>query len=115
MKSQVAEKGEGWVLIVDGGVSLRCSLLGDLLAARALENGWAGVIIYGCIRDVDVIGQMKIGVQALNAIPRKSVRRGVGEHNIPVTFGVVTFVSDQYVYADNNGTITAPVALEHAP
>ncbi len=111
VKSQVDQKGEGCVLVVDGGGSLRCALLGDLLAAKAMEKGWAGLIIYGCIRDVDQIGKMDLGVQALNTIPIKSVRKGVGELNIPVTFGGVTFLPDHYVYADNNGIITASAPL----
>lgn len=111
VKSQVAENGDGCVMVVDGGGSLRCALLGDILAARAVENGWAGLIIFGCIRDVDQIGKMDLGVQALNTIPIKSIRKGVGERNIPVTFGKVTFYPDQYVYADNNGIITTTRAM----
>lgn len=111
VKSQVAEPGHGRVMVVDGGGSLRCALLGDHLAAKAMQNGWAGLIIYGCIRDVDDIGKMDIGVQAVNAIPVKSVRRGIGELNIPVTFGGVTFHPQEFVYADNNGIITASKEL----
>lgn len=107
VKTQVAEKGNGQVMVVDGGGSLRCALLGDLLAARAVDNGWAGLIIYGCIRDVDAIRTMDIGVQALNTIPVKSLRKGRGDLNLPVTFGGITFHPGAYVYADNNGVITA--------
>ena len=111
VKSSISENGDGCVMVVDGGASTRCALLGDLLAAKAMENGWAGLIIYGSIRDVDQIGEMDIGVQAVNTIPVKSIRKGVGEFNIPVTFGGVTFFPDQYVYADNNGIITSPKEL----
>lgn len=112
VKELVAEPGEGRVMVVDGGGSMRCALLGDMLAEKAAGNGWAGLIIYGCVRDVDVIGETRLGVQALAPIPIKSVRRGVGEVDLPVTFGGVTFRPGEYVYADNNGVIAAPVALQ---
>lgn len=112
VKELVAEPGNGRVMVVDGGGSMRCALLGDMLAEQAADNGWAGLVIYGCVRDVDVIGETRIGVQALAPIPIKSVRRGVGEVDLPVTFGGVTFRPGEYVYADNNGVIAAPVALK---
>ena len=111
VKQQVAEPGDGRAMVVDGGGSLRCALLGDLMATKAMENHWAGLIIYGCIRDVDEIARMEIGVQALDTIPVKSIRKGVGELNVPVTFGGVTFQPGEYLYADNNGVITSPKSL----
>jgi regulator of ribonuclease activity A len=99
------------VLVVDGGGSLRCALLGDVLAAKAAANGWAGVIVHGCIRDVDAIAQMEIGIQALHAVPLKSVRKGQGELNVAVTFGGVTFHPGEFVYADNNGIIVSSQRL----
>lgn len=111
VKEQVGKPGNGRVMVVDGGGSLRCALLGDMLAAKAVENGWAGIIIYGCIRDVDDIRTMDLGVQALRTIPIKSNRQGRGDLNIPVTFGGVTFRPGEYVYADNNGIIVASEAL----
>ncbi len=111
VKELVAEPGEGRVMVVDGGGSMRCALLGDMLAEKAADNGWAGLIIYGCVRDVDVIGETGIGVQALAPIPIKSVRRGVGEVDLPVTFGGVTFRPGEFVYADNNGVIASATAL----
>ncbi len=85
--------------------------LGDMIAESAVNQGWAGVIVYGCIRDVDAIAELELGVQALASIPLKSVRKGVGEVDVPVTFGGITFRPGEYVYADNNGVITAPHAL----
>lgn len=111
VKQQVGTPGEGRVMVVDGGGSLRCALLGDMLAAKAAENGWAGLIIYGCIRDVDEIAVTPLGVQALNTIPLKSHRQGRGDLDIPVTFGGVTFTPGDYVYADNNGVIVASQPL----
>lgn len=107
VKEQVALPGEGRVMVVDGGGSRRAALLGDMLAEKAASNGWAGIIIYGCIRDVDVIGETQLGVQALATIPRKTEKRGIGDLNVPVTFHGVTFQPGHYVYADNNGIVVS--------
>lgn len=111
VKELLATPGKDRVLVVDGGGSLRCALLGDLIAASAADQGWAGVIVYGCVRDVDALAELEVGIQALTSIPLKSVRKGVGEVDIAVTFGGVTFTPGEYVYADNNGVITAKKAL----
>lgn len=112
VKEQVGQPGNGKVMVVDGGGSLRCALLGDMLAAKAAENNWAGIIIYGCIRDVDEVGKTPLGVQALRTIPIKSNRQGRGDLNIPVTFGGVTFTPGEFVYADNNGIIVSAESLK---
>ncbi|MBI5063019.1 MAG: ribonuclease E activity regulator RraA [Desulfatitalea sp.] len=111
VKECLGRPGDGRVLVVDGGGSRRCALLGDLLAAQAMENGWAGVIVHGCIRDVDAIAGMQRGVQALAATPLKSVRKGQGEMNGTVVFGGVTFHPGEFVYADNNGIIVSAQRL----
>jgi regulator of ribonuclease activity A len=111
VKETLATPGNGKVLVVDGGGSLRCALLGDLIGDSAVKNGWSGVIVYGCVRDVDALAELDLGVQALAAIPLKSVRKGVGEVNIPLTFGGITFKPGEYVYADNNGVIVSAKAL----
>jgi len=111
VKKQASEPGHGKVMIVDGGGSLRCALLGDLIAEKAVENGWEGLVIFGCIRDVDAIGELNLGVQALHTIPIKSVRKDRGDLNIEITFGGVTFKPGDYVYADNNGVIVSTKAL----
>ncbi len=111
VKEQVGQPGHGKVMVVDGGGSMRNALLGDMLAEKAAENGWEGLVIYGCIRDVDVIRKTQLGVQAISTNPRKTEKRGIGDLNIPVTFGGITFVPGQFVYADNNGVIVAPTKL----
>ncbi|OBX72932.1 ribonuclease activity regulator protein RraA [Moraxella atlantae] len=103
--------GRGKVLVVDGGASMRCALLGDMIAQSAVDNGWAGVIVYGCVRDVDDLATMPIGVQALGSTPRKSNRQGMGETNVTLSFGGVTLTSGMFVYADNNGIIVSDKAL----
>ena len=112
VKEQVGNSGHGKVMVVDGGASMRAALLGDMLAEKAAENGWEGIIVYGCIRDVDVIMETDLGVQALSTHPMKTDKRGLGDLNVPVTFGGVTFKPGQYIYADNNGVIVSPEKLE---
>ena len=107
----VEEPGNGQVLVVDGGGSMRCGLLGDNLAAKAVTNGWAGVVVYGCIRDVDDIGTMSLGVQALGTHPMKSVKRGIGLRGEVLRFAGITVSPGAFLYADNNGLLVAPRAL----
>ncbi|QEW06571.1 putative 4-hydroxy-4-methyl-2-oxoglutarate aldolase [Nitrincola iocasae] len=112
VREQVAQPGQGKVLVVDGGASMRRAMLGDMLAEKAEKNGWEGIIIYGCIRDVNAISQLDLGVQALGSHPMKTDKRGLGDLNVPLTFGGVTFTPGQYVYADNNGVLISPEKLE---
>lgn len=111
VKELVEQNGSGKVIVVDGGGSLRHALLGDMLAEKAAANGWQGLIINGCIRDVDIIRQTALGVLALRTHPLKTDKRGLGDVNIPVRFACVTFTPGHYVYADNNGIIVAARAL----
>jgi len=107
VKEQLAEPGEGRVLVVDGGGSLRHALIGDQIATRAADEGWAGVIIHGACRDVTVLSEIELGLFALGCVPIKSVRRGEGVVDHPVSFGGVRFTPGDWVYADPNGVIVA--------
>ncbi len=107
----VGEPGDGKVLVVDGGGSLRCGLLGDNLADKAAANGWNGILIYGCVRDVDALARISLGIQALASNPLKSVKRDIGLRDEVVTFGGVSFVPGEFAYADNNGVIVSRQAL----
>lgn len=111
VKELLATDGRGKVLVVDGGASMRCALMGDMIAESAVKNHWNGVVIYGCVRDVDAIADLDLGVHALAAIPRKSHRQGIGEVDIAVYFGGVNFISGEYIYADNNGIVVSQQAL----
>jgi regulator of ribonuclease activity A len=82
-------------------------MLGDMLAKLGMENGWSGIIVFGCIRDADVIATIDIGVKALNTNPRKSLKRGLGDRDIPVSFAGITFNVGEYVYADTDGVIVS--------
>ena len=112
VKSQADEPGHGKVLVVDGGGSLRRALLGDMIAEKAAKNGWEGMLIYGCVRDVDVLAQTDLGVQALASHPMKPDKRGIGDLNVVVSFAGLTFKPGDYLYADNNGVIIAPQPLQ---
>lgn len=112
VKQAVAEPGDGAVLVVDAGGSHRCAMLGDMLAEQAAKNGWAGVVMYGCVRDVDILVTLPLGIQALGSHPRKSEKRGEGQRDIPITFAGATLHTGQWLYADNNGIIIAEKPLE---
>ena len=105
VKELLATNGTGKVLVVDGGGSMRCALMGDMIAESAVNNHWNGVIIYGCVRDIDAIAGLNLGVHALASIPLKSNRKDVGEVDLALKFGGVTIHSGDFVYADNNGII----------
>lgn len=107
VKELLATDGIGKVLVVDGGASMRCALMGDLIAESAVKNHWNGVVIYGCVRDVDAIASLDLGVHALAAIPQKSNRKGLGEVDVTLSFGSITIKSGDYIYADNNGILIA--------
>ncbi len=111
VREVLGEPGQGKVLVVDGGGSLRCALVGDQLGILAQKNGWEGIVVYGCIRDSDDINRLDIGVRALNTHPQKSVKRGVGERNLAVTFGGVTFNPDEWLYADADGILVSSQPL----
>lgn len=105
--SQVKQPGEGRILVVDGGGSPRRSLLGDNLAAAAVKNGWAGIVIYGYLRDVEEIAPMKLGVMALGSVPRKTEKRDEGQLGIDLHFGQCTVSPGHYLYADETGVIVS--------
>ncbi|MFF7708407.1 ribonuclease E activity regulator RraA [Pseudomonas sp. NPDC007930] len=111
VKEQVELPGQGKVLVVDGGGSLRCALLGDMLAEKAAHNGWQGLVIYGCVRDVDALAQTDLGVQALASHPLRTEKRGLGDLNVVLNFAGVTFRPGEFIYADNNGVIVSAVEL----
>ncbi|MCO7247670.1 ribonuclease E activity regulator RraA [Halomonas sp. Mc5H-6] len=107
VKQAVAEPGDGAILVVDAGGSPRCAMLGDMLAEQAVENGWAGVVMYGCVRDVDILATLPLGIQALGCHPRKSEKRGEGQRDVAISFASVTITSGSWLYADNNGILIA--------
>ena len=111
VRTAFAENGQGKVLVIDGGGSLRCALVGDQLAILAQKNGWEGVVVYGCIRDSADINKISIGVRALNTHPQKSIKKNVGDRDIAVTFGGVTFNPGEWLYADDDGVLVSAKPL----
>ena len=107
VKGTLQTEGRGKVLVVDGGGSLRCALVGDILAGMAVQNNWNGLIINGCIRDSIEIAQLPFGLKALNTSPRKSRKEGAGVSGQPVTFAGVTVSPGNYIYADADGWVVA--------
>ena len=103
--------GNGRVLVIDGGGSMRCALLGDQLAELAVRHEWAGVVVFGCIRDSEAIGRLPLGVKALATHPLKSIKRGEGQRDLPVRFAGVTFRPGAWLYADADGVILSDQAL----
>ena len=99
--------GNGRVLVIDGGGSLRRALLGDQLAAMAVKNGWSGLVIWGCIRDSKAIAAMDLGVFALATVPLKTVKKNLGEAAIPVGFAGIEFVPGEWLYADEDGVVVS--------
>ena len=111
VKEAVESRGEGRVLVVDGGGSRRRALLGGNLGAAAVRNGWAGMIIHGCVRDSRELDDMSLGIRALGAIPLRSDKRGEGELDVPVRFAGVTFRPGDHVYADEDGVVVSATPL----
>ena len=111
VKNTLATPGNGAILVVDGGASLYSALCGDMIATSAMENGWAGVIINGAIRDSALIATMDISVKALGTNPRKSAKDAKGEQDIVISFGGVDFIPGHYLYSDDDGIVVLPEAL----
>lgn len=105
VKATLATPGDGAVLVVDGGGSLESALVGDLIAASAVKNGWAGVIVHGAIRDRDAIGELPLGLKALGSNPRKSAKDGAGDLDVVVEIAGVVFTPGNHVWADADGIL----------
>ena len=105
VKEIVATPGRGRVLVVDGGGSLRCALLGDLLATQARDQGWSGVLVHGCVRDSAILATLDLGVMALAAMPRRSERKGEGQVGIAIDLAGTRCAPGDVVYADEDGIV----------
>ncbi len=112
IREVLEQDGEGRVLLVDGGGSLRRALIDAELAALAEENEWEGIVVYGCVREVDELEDMSLGIQALASIPVGATSQNIGEIDVAVNFGGVTFLPEDYLYADNTGLILSQEPLD---
>ncbi|MCZ7681894.1 MAG: ribonuclease E activity regulator RraA [Sandaracinaceae bacterium] len=111
VRRALEEPGGGAVLVVDGGGSLRAALVGDKLAGLAVDNGWAGLVVWGCVRDRVAIDALDIGVRCLGTTPRRSAKNGFGQRDVPVTFAGVRFAPGAHVYCDEDGVLVSPAPL----
>ena len=112
IRQLVKENGVGRVLLIDGGGSLRRALIDADIAATAADNGWEGIICYGSVREVDALADLEIGIQALASIPVGADDDEIGDSELPVNFGGVTFLPEDHIYADTNGIILSPEPLD---
>lgn len=108
LRELVQTPGEGSVLVVDGAGSLRAALVGDMLAGAALENGWAGLVLHGAVRDSVALCGLNLGIKALGTNPRPSGKNGAGAVDVPVTFGGITFNPGDILHADDDGVVLLP-------
>ena len=115
VQQALESRGGGRVLVVDGGGSLRSALVGGRLAALAHTNGWAGLLIHGCVRDSEELSRVPMAIRALAAIPTRGGKAGAGERGKPVTFAGVAFVPGHFLYADADGVLVSPRNLLPGP
>ncbi|MDR2253908.1 MAG: ribonuclease E activity regulator RraA [Bifidobacteriaceae bacterium] len=108
VKALAASPGGGCVMVVDGGGSLRRALLGDMVAAEAQRNGWAGLVVDGAVRDVEALRALGLGIKALGAVPVKTEKRGIGDVDVPVVVGGVMIRPGDAVHADATGIVVLP-------
>jgi regulator of ribonuclease activity A len=111
VRATLDSAGRGRVLIVDGGASLRCALVGGMLGQLAQDNGWAGIVVNGCIRDAAELIVCRVGIRALATCPRKSRKGGGGERAIPIDVAGVRVAPQQWCYADDDGILIADQPL----
>ena len=107
VRATLETQGEGKVLVVDGGGSLRRALVGGQLCLLAQNNGWAGVIVDGCVRDSAELAECDVGIMALATHPQRSARDGVGKRDVNVQIAGVTVRPGDWIYADVDGVLVA--------
>jgi regulator of ribonuclease activity A len=111
IRQTLSTPGAGTVLVVDGHASLRCALVGDMIAGLALQNGWAGLVIWGVVRDRAALGALDLGIKALGTNPWKSSKHGIGALDVPVSFGGVEFHPGDWLYSDEDGILLSEERL----
>lgn len=111
LRTLLGQPGNGAVLVVDGGSSLRCAILGDRLAGSAARHGWAGLVIAGAVRDTRALAEIDLTILALGTNPRRGTADGAGEIDVPVTLAGTTFVPGEYLWGDEDGlVVTRPIS-----
>lgn len=105
IKQTLQTPGNGDILVVDGAASVHTALVGDKIATFAVENGWAGIIVYGAIRDSEILAGLPLMVKALGSNPRKSTQNGQGGVDVPITIANISIVPGDYIYSDSDGIV----------
>ncbi|NNC22885.1 ribonuclease E activity regulator RraA [Salinisphaera sp. USBA-960] len=108
----VEEPGDGQILVIDAGGSERCAAIGTEVVEKALSNGWAGIVVNGCVRDSEALSQLEMPIKALNVHPRAPDARTDGERDVPVSFGGVVFEPGEWLYADLDGVVVSATQVE---
>jgi regulator of ribonuclease activity A len=111
VKAALDEPGQGRVLVVDGGGSLRRALVGGNLAAAAAKNGWAGIVVDGCVRDAAELAASKVGIRALGLMPLPTEKRGEGQRDVAVQVQGVWVRPGDRLWADEDGIVVAAASL----
>ena len=111
IKQALSSAGRGSVLVIDGAASLRSALVGDVIAGLAERNGWAGLVVYGAIRDTALLAALNLGIKALGSNPRKSAKVGIGQVDVPVNFGGIDFRTGEWLYSDEDGIVVSEQPL----
>ncbi|WP_161883968.1 ribonuclease E activity regulator RraA [Deinococcus alpinitundrae] len=106
-RAELQTPGQGRVLVIDAGGSLECALVGGQLASLGVQNGWAGIVIHGCVRDTAELGGQRLGVKALATHPRRSGKAGGGEREVTLRFAGMTINPGDWLYADEDGLIVS--------
>lgn len=111
VKTVLEDRVQNRVLVIDGGGSHRCALVDYALVKLAVDNGWTGLLVYGCIRDAARIADLPIGIRALHTHPLSSHKKDHGDRDLVVTFAGVNFKKDHFLYADSDGIIVSAAML----
>jgi regulator of ribonuclease activity A len=107
IKQTLSTAGAGAVLVIDGSASLRSAMVGDVIAGLGEKNGWAGLVIWGAVRDTVALGDLDMGIKALGSNPWRSGKKGTGQVDVPVTFGGVEFRPGNWLYSDEDGILVS--------
>jgi len=105
IKQTLSSPGSGAVLVVDGSGSLRSALVGDVIAGLGQKNNWAGLVVFGAVRDTVALGKLDIGIKALGSNPWRSSKNGTGQVDVPISFGGVEFRPGDWLYSDEDGIL----------
>ena len=112
VKEILEEDGNNRLLFIDGAGSIKCALLGDMLAGKAIDNNWSGIVVNGCVRDVEILSNLNIGIMALASSPKRSEKKGRGSRSETLNFGNLSIKPNNWAYCDENGILISDKELK---